>query len=139
VTFSWSPSYTETDKKLITYTFLDVLQQEGRGPQVIDRTVKEALDFLLVQIHCYDMGKTRLAQHLGEQLAHDAATFPHFACTQQTVTSKSFAITNQLSVTESSDKSPVPVTSHNIHSHGLYNSGTVITTSNSAAGPSWHF
>jgi hypothetical protein len=44
--------------KLITYTFLNVLQQEGRGPQVIDRAVKEPLDLLLVQIHCYDMSET---------------------------------------------------------------------------------
>jgi hypothetical protein len=129
VIFSWSPSCTQIINKHITYTFLDVLQQEGWGPQVIHGTVKEALDFLLVQIHCYDMGETWLAQHLGQQLAHNAATFPHFACIwQQTVQSKILAVSNQLSVTESSNS----YRSHNIHSNGLYNPSTAVTSRRSA-------
>jgi len=66
-----------------TYALLDVLQQERWGSQVVHRTVKETLDLLLVQIHRNDMCQTWLAHHLCQQLAHNTATFPHLACTEQ--------------------------------------------------------
>lgn len=37
------------------YLLLDVLNEEGRGPQVVDGEAEEALDLLLVKIHGDDV------------------------------------------------------------------------------------
>lgn len=58
---------------------MNVLKQEGRGPQVVHRAVEEALDLLLVQVHRDEVRQARLAHHLGQQLGHDAAPLTHLA------------------------------------------------------------
>lgn len=63
----------------MTYALLNVLKQERRGPQVVHRAIKEALDLLLVQVHCDQVRQSRLAHHLGEQFRDNAATLSHLA------------------------------------------------------------
>lgn len=40
---------------LMPYTLLDVLQKEGGSSQVVNGTLKEALDLLLVEVHGNDV------------------------------------------------------------------------------------
>ena len=40
---------------LMPYTLLDVLQKEGGSSQVVNGTLKEALDLLLVEVHGDDV------------------------------------------------------------------------------------
>lgn len=67
-----------TTASTTTHALLNVLKQEGRGAQVVNGYVEEALDFLLMQIHGNYMRQTRGAHHFGQQLRHNAATFAHF-------------------------------------------------------------
>jgi len=55
------------------------LEQKGRRPQIVHGYVKEALDFLLVQIHSDDVRQARGAHHLSQQLGHNAAALAHLA------------------------------------------------------------
>lgn len=60
------------------HRLLDVLQKERASTEIVDWTVKEALDFFLMQIHCDHMVQSRPAHHLGHQFGHDAAPLAHF-------------------------------------------------------------
>lgn len=62
-----------------THTLLNILQQKRRSPQIVDRTVEEPLNLLLVQVHRDDMRQTGLAHHLCQQLGNDAAALAHLA------------------------------------------------------------
>jgi len=62
-----------------TNIVLDVLNEEGRGTEVVDREIKEALDLLVVEVHCKEMGHSCLGQHGRHQLCSDAATSTHLA------------------------------------------------------------
>ena len=56
-----------------------MLNEEGRGTEVVDREIKEALDLLVVEVHCKEMGHSCLGQHGRHQLCSDAATSAHLA------------------------------------------------------------
>lgn len=68
-----------TTASTTTHALLDVLQQEGRGAQVVNGYVEEALDFLLMQIHGDYVRQPRGAHHFGQQLGDNAATLAHLA------------------------------------------------------------
>lgn len=40
------------------YLFLDVLQEEGRGSQIVHRDVEEALNLFLMEVHGDQVGET---------------------------------------------------------------------------------
>lgn len=62
-----------------TYMLLYVLDEERRCSQVVNREVKEALDFFVVEVHCNEVGHPCLGHHVGNQLGGDAPSLTHLA------------------------------------------------------------
>ena len=82
--FPGFPRYqmTKTITKLFnsTYHFLNVVNEEGAGPDVVDGAVEEAETLLGVEIDGDDVVEAALDQHLGDQLQVDVAAATHLGC-----------------------------------------------------------
>ena len=59
--------------------FSDVLDKEGRTPQIINGEIKEALHLFVPQINGDELVHARLAHHGGYELGCDAASLAHLA------------------------------------------------------------
>lgn len=66
-----------------SYRLNDVLNEEGRGAQVVDVAVEEAEALLGEEVDSDDVVEAALDQHLGDQLHRDVAATPHLGCGKQ--------------------------------------------------------
>lgn len=63
-----------------SHFLLNVIYKERRSSQIVDRTIKKALKFFLVQIHGDYVLESGHDHHLSEKFARDGASLGnHFA------------------------------------------------------------
>lgn len=66
-----------------TYTLLDVLNEERRGPEVVNSAVEEPQALLGVEVNGDDVVEASLDKHLSNQLERDVTASSHFRCSSR--------------------------------------------------------
>ena len=56
-----------------------MLNEEGRGSEIVDGEIKESLDLLVVEVHGKKVSHSCLGQHGGHQLCCNASSSVHLA------------------------------------------------------------